>query len=127
MLVQRILYILERHIVFHYLDIYIVKMFFITLIIIRFVFVFNHSSLLDICSCNFIVLPHQLLFHSTAIYLHLSLPCVIPPLQLYTRLHNKAIKLFLVFKLQAPPIKRAHAQSSARLWNQVIYCVLESM
>ena len=108
------LHLLERHIVFHYLNINIVIMFFITLIIIRFVFVFNHSSLLDICSCNFIVLPHQLLFHSTAIYLHLSLPCVTPPVQLSTRLHNKAIKLCPCdIKLQAPPIKRARAHASA--------------
>ena len=89
-------------------------------------FVFNHFSILDIC--NFVVLLHQLLFSSPAIYYHLSLQCVIPPLQMYTKLHNKAIKLFTyVFKLQAPPIKRAHAQASALLWNWVIDCVLESI
>ena len=47
---------------------------------------------------------------------------------MYTKLYNKAIKLFAwVSKLQAPPIRRARAPVSALLWKWVINCVLESM
>ena len=115
MLVQMILYILERHIVFHYLYIYIVRIFFYHTYNCKIRFVFDHLSILDIC--KFVVLLHRLLCSSPAIYHHLSLQCVIPLLQMYTKLYNKAIKLFTyVFKLQASPIKRAHTQSSACLW-----------
>ena len=89
-------------------------------------FVFDHLSILDIC--KFVVLLHRLLCSSPAIYHHLSLQCVIPLLQMYTKLYNKAIKLFAwVSKLQAPPIRRARAQASALLWKWVINCVLENM